>query len=212
MPRLIVPIGLMFGPSYTEDSPDEPEEFVVGRAGGPRKLDGPRWQTWLLAHGTRGEAADLGTTHAALVGKAAHLGIEGARSVIGRLLDDGDVAELDTDYGKQRDFFSAYRLKPLAFGYGNDPEDRSVSWIGRPGDEQAVKVPSEVQFAWEAGLTDSSTWERIEFLAERRARRPRESFPHDPDRIGQVVAEFLPLLIAEGCAFLDDGDGRLGSP
>jgi hypothetical protein len=206
MPQVVVPVGLMFGPSYTEDSPDAPEHFVVGRASGPRNLDLPRWKTWLLAHGERNPAVDLETTREALITKAAENGVSDAESVVSSLLADGDLVEFDTAYGKQREFFSSYRLKPLAFGYGNDPAERAVSWIGRPGDEQALKIPAEVRSIWEKGLTCTNIWGRVEFLAARRRRRRSEAYPADPDWIAEVVASFLPLVIAVGGAFLDDDE------
>jgi hypothetical protein len=205
MPKIIVPIGLQFGPSYADDS-RKPRYYVVGRATGPVHLDEAAHRIWTAAHGDRDSAIDLTMSRQGLAKVARDRDVGQPEPIIEKLLADGVLAELNTAMGTYRGFLERYRLQPLAYGWGNDPEDREVSHLGWPWDKQALKVPGEVRSVWEMGLTPTSIWTRIEFVAEQAAKVPdlHKNYTADPDEIADLVVGFIPLFVAVGCGFLDD--------
>lgn len=206
MPRLIAPVGLMLGPEYADDS-GKAERFEIARAAAPWRLPEDHFQVWVKAHGTHIDASERRTTRQLLLRRAKEAGIASADSIVDRLLEEGNLVEFETARGSSRQFLARYRLKPLGLGYGNDPSERFVNYIGRPGDERAVSVPSEVRLVWAMGVTSTSMWERVDLIAKDRAADPendQDLYSTDPDVIAELLVSMLPVLLASSYAFLDD--------
>jgi hypothetical protein len=187
MPLVVVPIGFESGPRWQGGV----QHHEVILPGGYAKLPPDVWKVWTVAFADLESAASLRLSRDRLVDASTKLGIPSAAEHSTALFEDHLLAELDTD--KPVDFLQAHRLFPLADGFGAIEGERGVYQIAREG-RILLRVNMDVYAVWCTSVYGHSIWDAVTAYAE--------EIEADAEQVAASIAQALPLLVANRCAFL----------
>lgn len=208
MPTVIVPVGLNLGPSYRYVTPPDPnpEYWEVRLGNDSEELTDDEFQVWGRAFLDPERHARLEVTRETLQRDllAAGAGPTNPGPVIDQLLDRGLLIEFDPN-GELEKPFRRIKLYPLAEGMGNTPEEPDRRLIGHNG-QAHVKVNSTVYGMWAHSSSIGSLWEAcVDFEAGAKEQRAagEDVAESTAAEVACETAGILPMLIASGCAFLD---------
>lgn len=208
MPTVIVPIGLNLGPSYRYATPPDPTpeywEVRLGRES--EELTADEFQVWGRAFLDPERHARLEVNRDTLRRDviAAGSGPADPDPVIHRLVERGLLAEYDTE-GPLEQVFRRLKLFPIAEGMGNTPEEPEWRHIGHNG-QALVKVNGFVYGIWAFSVLETSLWDACVYLAEENQQERTTGEDLDAlsvEEAARAIAGNLPMLIASGCAVLD---------
>lgn len=186
---LLFPVGLYLGVHHSPAG-DGPPVQVVRVGSKMRRLTGPQFAVWALAHGVTDPAEHRDRTRSTVAEASRRAGVADPDPLIDAFLADGALAEVTPGSPDAVEFARTHRMVPLMLGLGNTADDPALFRVGF----------SEPVVGMNADLYDLFLWSHLEVhlwaACDEAAAVEKELGSDDPELTDphQVLAGLLTAL------------------